>query len=984
MGTAAQQLFQTVSSALWDLLNNCRSAAESTLAGLGPAPGFAGTVLDGRLLDPLQPSDIASSDPAVSALVGALQALLPAAGAGSPVTLNGYDPGGGQPRGLALVVTTPTPSVTAVAALTSAGPQGLAFEIAAVGSGTFGPVSLSLLDNWSIQISGDVAGGGRLQIPRGGAAQVLDAGAAVRVQWELQYSNSGQPIILGPDNGPNLSLPSAGVSASTGLDSNGLPTVTWGVSLAGAQLSLAPQLLAALVGDSLSMPVDLDLAADPENGVQFRSGGVRATLPTNVSLPGIDIRAVEIAVEAQGSGIDFSFGVSFTGGLPGIPLSFTIDGLGMDMPVAVGNGGLGIDPSSVQPAMPSGIGVDLTLPVLSGGGFLESTGPGGYGGVLNLDLIELTIQAFGLFQLPVNGQPLSFVAIISVQFPFPGIELGFGFALTGVGGVVAVNRRLDTTALETAVTDGSADQLLFPTDPASHGAAIVATLGQVFPSADGHVVVGPMLEIGWGGRILSLSVAVIIDLPSPVQLVIIGRLELALPDPDVPLILIQATVVGAFEFSPSFSVVVLASLDGSSIVGIPLSGDLLFLLRTGDDAAFVLSMGGFHPRYTPPAGVPRLHRLSIDLAPPDFPGLRSETYVAVTSNSVQFGAHLELCDEIAGCGVDGWFDFDALFQWDPVFLFSVHCSAGIAVQVLGETLMGVSFDLTIEGPQPWHVHGSGSISLFLFSASLDFDAHWGPAPTKLPAAPDIGSVLADALAKPAAWIGVPPADDHAMVTLSDAANALIGAGKSVHPLGAVTVRQRAIPFAIQISLYQNEPIPPQTWTIANAQLTATLPVTVGDPTTDEFPPGEFFQMSDDQKLSRPAFEVFPSGAALTTAGVVASDLRSVDTDFEVVLIPDISLGVPRDQAFINLPAETFLAVGNIHGLAALWSPPNLSPVVVLAQQPVAIASTANMQAQTLHTAAQGYTAMLQAAQAQYGEVGPAAAVQVVEQWEVTA
>jgi len=237
------------------------------------------------------------------------------------------------------------------------------------------------------------------------------------------------------------------------------------------------------------------------------------------------------------------FGVSFTGALPGIPLSFTIDGLGVNIPVAVGDGGLGIDPSGVQPAMPSGIGVDLSLPVLSGGGFLASTGPGGYGGVLDLDLIEITIQALGLFQLPVNGQPLSFVAIISVQFPFPGIQLGFGFALTGVGGVVAVNRRLDTPSLETAVTDGSVDQLLFPTDPASHGPAIVATLGQVFPAADGHVVVGPMLKIGWGGRILSLSVAVVIDLPSPVQLVIVGRLALALPDPDAPLILIQATVV---------------------------------------------------------------------------------------------------------------------------------------------------------------------------------------------------------------------------------------------------------------------------------------------------------------------------------------------------------------------------------------------------------------------------------------------------------
>ena len=42
----------------------------------------------------------------------------------------------------------------------------------------------------------------------------------------------------------------------------------------------------------------------------------------------------------------------------------------------------------------------------------------------------------------------------------------------------------------------------------------------------------------------------------------------------------------------------------------------------------------------------------------------------------------------------GWFTFDVLFQWDPVFSFASHASAGIAVEVLGETLMGISFDLT--------------------------------------------------------------------------------------------------------------------------------------------------------------------------------------------------------------------------------------------------------------------------------------------------
>ncbi len=965
------------------MLTRMRSDAASALASLGVEPGFDGPPLSGRLLTALQPNAITSADPAVSVFINALQSILPDINTPNvAVTLHGFDPGGGQARSLAIVVTTPAPVVTVVAALTSAGAQGIAFEIAAVGAGTFGPATLNLLNSWILSISGDVGGGARLQLPRGGPAQVLDAGGPVHAKWSVQ--RSGTTTTFGPDGGPNLKMPSVQLSAETALDGGGAPTINYALTLPSASLALAPAFLSILVGNSLTLPVNVDVAADPENGLSFRSGGVKATIPVNLDLPGIDIKSVTIAVEAQGSGLDFIFAVSFTGGFEGLPVSCTVDGLGVKFPVAVGSGGLGIDPGGVQPAMPTGIGVDLTLPVLSGGGFLEITGPGGFGGVLELDLIEISIDAFGLLQLPVNGQPLSFVAIISVTFPTPGIELGFGFSLNAVGGVVAINRRIDAPSLEAAVVDGSVNQLLFPVNPAAHGPAIVATLGKVFPAADGHLVIGPMLQIAWGGRFLTLSVAIIIDMPSPFQLVIIGRVQMVLPDPSAPLVLLQATVVGVFEFSPSFSVMVVASLEGSYVVGIALHGDMLFLLRTGDDAAFVLSVGGFHPRYTPPPGIPSLHRIQVDIMPPGFPGLRSETYFALTSNTVQFGAHLQLCDEIAGCGVDGWFDFDALFQWDPVFCFSVHCSAGVAVQVFGETLAGISFDLTVEGPAPWHIHGTGSISLFLFSASLDFDVKWGPGPPALPPPPDLGPVLAAALANPAAWVGSKPQGDDAMITLSRGVQDATEGHKAVHPLGGIVVRQRAVPLDIEISRYQNKPISPQTWSIAAVELSPTDPATLDNLTQDKFPAGEFLNLTDDQKLSRPAFEKFTSGADMTPQGVISDNLRAVDTDYEVVLIPNIILINTINLLFDLFAAEVFLSIDDAHALPSLWQSTLPQSVSVQSVQPLAVASTSTMTAAPGISAMGGYTATLQAATAQFGAVGPASSVQVVERWEVTA
>ena len=149
--------------------------------------------------------------------------------------------------------------------------------------------------------------------------------------------------------------------------------------------------------------MDLALDVTPDRGLTFRDGGVRATVPASVDLAAIEINAIEAGLESRGAGLGLTFGVAFTGGLPGIPITFAVDGLGAAFPVDTGGGDLGINPAGVRPTLPTGLGVDFDLPIVSGGGFLATTGPGADGGVLDLSLIEVSVQAFGLRQLPVNG-----------------------------------------------------------------------------------------------------------------------------------------------------------------------------------------------------------------------------------------------------------------------------------------------------------------------------------------------------------------------------------------------------------------------------------------------------------------------------------------------------------------------------------------------------------------------------------------------------
>jgi hypothetical protein len=1022
MSTAGQQLFSQISAGLWSALQRYRSQAAAKLESLGPEPGFP----DPRLLTALHPDDIVAQDPGVAALIQGLRQVLPSLAPGAPLTLHGFAPdpgqpavlamvtdrsptaaalirglqqvlpklvpsavtgmlrsvlpGTNQPRGLALVIVIP-PAVTLVVSLTSGGPTGIALEFAAFGSGAFGPATLNLAQGWSLLVSGDLKGGGHLQFPRGGPAASVNGQQPLSVQLTLQYD--GTPISLGAAGGPQVALTNLSVGVQTATGADGSPKISWAVALPKARLSLISDGFSALLGDTLSIPVDLSFTADPELGFALKGGGLSATLPANLSLPGVNVGAVDLNVLPSGGDVRFSFGIGFTATLPGFPLlSIAASGLGASFPLSTGaastNLGLNAvavppDPAAVRPNRPSGLGLDLALPLISGGGFLQTTGSGGYGGILELNLSTVAIKAFGLLQLPFKEKPLSFVAVISLEFPPPGIDLSFGFALAGVGGIVAINRRLDTDALEAAVVDGSATRLLFPVSAAAHAPSIVATLGRVFPEAKDHIVVGPMLKISWGGRIVSGVIAVVADFPNPLQFVFLGRIIVALPDPLAPLVFVQAVFVGAFELSPTPSVSILASLDGSNIAGIPLNGDIFFLLRGGDDADFVFSAGGFHPRYVPPKNLPPMQRLQLAMTPPGVPGVRAEAYFAVTTNSVQFGAKLELCDEIAGCGVDGWFAFDALFKWDPVFSFSIRASAGVAVQVIGETLMGVAFDLLLEGPAPWHIQGTGHIRLFLFHASLDFEATWGPAPAALGIAPDLGDVLRTALASPSAWTASPPNADTPMVSLSAAARNLLSAGVRIHPLGSVTVRQRAVPFNIMISRFQQKPIPPQTWSIVAPEAALTR---------DSFPPGELLDLTEDEKLSWPAFERWYSGAALEPTGELHSELRTWDTDYETSLVPDFRVIPGQGLSRLAFANEVFLAVGDVHQATNLWHPPNREVVSVLAAHPVTVATTDTLREPSGFISPGGFTETVQAARAQFGTLGHAAPNQIVESWEI--
>ena len=88
---------------------------------------------------------------------------------------------------------------------------------------------------------------------------------------------------------------------------------------------------------------------------------------------------------------------------------------------------------------------------------------------------------------------------MALRATFPGIQVGFGFALTGVGGLLAVNRRVDVDALRGRLASGTAGRILAPQDPIRNAPALLADLDAVFPVAPGVTVIGPTAQLIWAG-----------------------------------------------------------------------------------------------------------------------------------------------------------------------------------------------------------------------------------------------------------------------------------------------------------------------------------------------------------------------------------------------------------------------------------------------------------------------------------------------------
>lgn len=680
----------------------------------------------------------------------------------------------------------------------------------------------------------------------------------------LRMGKGGEPtIVIGTADASHFELIGASALGGARFHSGGKYEVYTELGVQGAKIVIKPgpddgdSFLAKLLpAEGLSIETDLTVGFSTTRGLYFGgSGGLEIALPAHIALGPVEIVSAMIGVYAKDGGFPVELAATIKGDLA--VLKATVENIGMRAMFTFppdGKGNLGPVNLALGFRPPNGVGLAIDTGVVKGGGYLFlDVDKGEYAGAIELTFSGfLSLKAIGLINTRMPGGQAGFSLLIIITAEFmPGFQLGFGFVLAGVGGLLGLNRAMLLDPLAQGVRTGAVNNILFPTNVVENAPRILSDLRTIFPPFEGKFLIGPMAKIGWGTpTLISLSLGIVIEIPGNV--VILGRLRLNLPTEAAPLVLLQVTFIGAIEFDKR-RIWFFASLFESRVLFITLDGEMGLLMDFSDNPNFVLSVGGFHPRFTAPAlPFPSPRRIALSLINESFARVRVEGYFAVTSNSVQFGSRTEMYFGFDALKVEGFLTFDALFRFSPVH-FIVEISCGFSVKVFGVGLFSVHLRGSLEGPAPWRVRGSASISLLFFSVSVDVDVTFGERNNDTLAPILVMPLIRAEFDKPENWIASLPASGQLLTSLRNIGEtgALV-----LHPVGSLRISQRAVPLNLKFDKVGNQKASDVNQ--ISVELSATG-LSISGTARESFARAQFQEMDDAKKLSQPAFEKLDGG-----------------------------------------------------------------------------------------------------------------------------
>ena len=495
--------------------------------------------------------------------------------------------------------------------------------------------------------------------------------------------------------------------------------------------------LGASTAPASGAPTFASKQADPRKPITWLSIG-KTIGPVELSKVGLGYEA-----PAKGASGELGIvGIYFDGAFSVAGLTMVLDRLGITFPIPTPGGKID-NPLSKVGFHLGGMFLEYKAPSLEiAGGFINL--PGGSVNMIGQFVVEAGpygLQAYGGYA-DTLGHPSLFI-FLHLNAPIGGPPF---FFVRGVSGGFGVNRGFKLPTYAELAT-----YPLLPTNPSiptaqglsgkSNDEKLEAmtqsllSLATYFPVEDGQYWFAVGLDVS-SFEMIEVSAILSISFGVNLQIAVIGSASMTMPVKTTePIAYVQINFLVSYSSDDGLLAVMGAITPASFIYSgvVRLSGGFAFYTWLDDSehaGDFVLTIGGYNSRYTPPAHYPNVPRLEMR-AGIGIVNMVGQAYFALLPNALMAGIDIAATADLGP--ISAWFhaSLDFYLGWKP---FHYEAAAGIQIGasftidlgfVKAKITIQVGVQLNIWGPS---FGGNARVDLDIISFTISFGAAPAPAP----------------------------------------------------------------------------------------------------------------------------------------------------------------------------------------------------------------------------------------------------------------